>query len=449
MRLNLRRRGRHLWGDDTGQMTLAIVMIMLVTALVGVTTVTVLAGHTKTRAARAYAVAQQAADAAVNDALLTANTQTLTTPTGGLNPTYACANGGGKTSPAPVMGVEWSWCATPSTVRHAGEAYDIQVTTATGGRTIRSFVATLTGTAVATGADWHEGRVRYAASWQSGFTSGFFADKEVILRGRSAVTSYDSRTGATHTSNARVGTNGTISIDPATRSATTARVADEFVFWDTDTAPARDRCISPPADGSEHLPTACQVARITSHAPRYQVTDDGSLTPNQFITEACKTVQPTWVASAGQPLTNGACYAGLVFDQDTTVDPDTRRTSVYVTGPIVVEPAVVVNTSRAVDPTPDAATLVIYSTGRSVTIEGAGGAIPTRVAWALWAPYADCGGTVGPVDIYGTMLCSRITTQGGWTLHFDDKIKSSEGPADPSAQRIWAVTSYREVTPRR
>ncbi len=412
----VRRRLAAAGAPDRGSLLLALLMTLMVTTLIVVTTATVITGLVKTRNAREYALAQQAADAAVNNALMQANQQQDLTG-------VPAARRTGTTGT-----VTWTWTATQAATGNTGEAYDLLVT-ATGAKVRRTFRILLGGVRVAS-ADGTDGHVRYRVAPGGGFTVGFFADQEAVLRGSTVVDSYDSVSGKVNTGLGTLATNGTLTLDGAAKT-------DKITLWDTAALPYADRCVG----------AACATTPTRQEPIRYEVAGP---TATQFIDTACQaTGQPIrpWVASqnGGVLGTSGACYSSLLFDQNTTV-PATpgNPVTVYVTGAITVTPGVTVNTTQAAT-TPAALSLIVYSRGTRVTLQGGPGpASRTRAAWALWAPNAECAGspTVGYVDVFGAMLCGRLSTQGQWALHYDEQTRYLT--ADPTAKRVWSVVSYRE-----
>ena len=102
--------------------------------------------------------------------------------------------------------------------------------------------------------------------------------------------------------------------------------------------------------------------------------------------------------------------------------------------------------------TPAAGRLVIYSKGGQVTIgDRRPGTVPvdTKVAWSLFAPLAPCNASsssTGAADLYGAMVCARISSQGTWRFHYDDRLRDLSLPGPPvlgTTAKVWSLSNYR------
>lgn len=427
MRRHLRRANR-----EDGSIMLALLLILIVSSLVVITTATAVTGLRKSQHARDFALAQQAADAAVNDALIWLNEQGYRDDPLGLPGTQATARTG------TLDHITWSWYAETPLPGDSGYTLDIQAGRSDGSFT-RHYVADLTGTEVPDGAPavyLENGQPRYVVSPDAGFATGFFANREVLLGAATSVTSYDAGAGNTNSGNGRISSNGTISLD-------TGVTADQILLYNGTAQPYTERCVGGP----------CQTIPLRLEPIAYGVSDTcapgtpNCTAPTKFITDKCASQTPrAWIASAeGRDLTaadNGVCFSSMVFDQPTTV---TGPVEVYVTGDVTVAEGVTVNTTTAAT-MPDAAALRIYSQGAHVALHGGPAASSaTRAAWLLWAPNADCASSgSGHVRVYGAMVCNRLTTTGTWELHVSEQALEQRNPADTTRARVWSLTRFSE-----
>lgn len=144
--------------DDEGSLLLVILFTIMITSVVLVMTATAIAGQTKTRASRDYAVALQAADVAFADALLRAHPRSATTESAFTDPAATGPLTSGTQSVAGTA-VTWRWDAT----RVSALQWQIKVT-ATAAKVDRHFSATLTGSMVKSAMNSRStGAVRYVA----------------------------------------------------------------------------------------------------------------------------------------------------------------------------------------------------------------------------------------------------------------------------------------------
>lgn len=476
-------------GDD-GSLLLAFVVIIMVTSLLFVVTGSVITGLVQARNMTAFAAAGQAADAAANNALVTANMQNVL-------PTSAHPRTGTLVS----TGASYSWYATAVPGGPVGRVYTVHIT-ARSGHTVRTFNDQLTGIA-STAGNASNGAVSYIPTPGTGFVDAVFADTGAMFGSGVQVTSYDSTTGATNTGHGTVATNGYLTLHGTAH-------ADRLTLYDYQAAPYPDRCTGAGCGG---IPT-------TDMPPALDVSSQQA---NQFIaaalTRCAQAGNPprAWIASQhGGVLTatgpGGACYASLDFNENTTVTATPGNPVIlYVAGNITVSPGVTVNDPSGTA-TPSAPSLIVYTRGGQVSLGtglavdapytanpqqieaitaycaanstglaaqgscyekdhvngacagpapivarcvqaglafpppgGVSSARPTAVAWALWAPLADCAGantSTATVAVYGSMVCRRVSSSGGMTFHYDDALFGATGiPVGPV---VWSLTSIQE-----
>lgn len=449
--------------SEEGSLLLAILLAILVTSLIAAATITTIAGQKKTQTAQRYSAGQQSADAAVADLMRFANQ--------GGDPGYYDGSTTAKTrkytpASADAETTGWKWTAKSGTSGNPDANYDVTITTTPVGaagpvRTFSVHIAALPvkdpndGTGPA--AEVKGGSISYNASTGANL-SGFFADSEAVLRGSSKVDSYDSGTGTLGTGRGSIGSNGIVTFSSAAN-------ADRVTLWNFTASPNTDRCTGSRCSAGE---VDTQPFRLGGTGSCAAVSPASSYpgpctnnAPTRFIDQACagKDIKP-WIASENgstPTLTGGTvmCVSSMLFDRNTVVNGSPANpVRIYVTGAgtgaspaasgsdgsITVLPGISVNVSGN---TPVSTNLLIFAKSADVTLLS-GGATNTRVAWALWAPNADCGGqdpsaSARYVVIYGAMTCARISTGLTWYLRYDEQQRLLE---DASPMKAWFMTTY-------
>src|SRR3954447_8080875 len=346
---------------ERGSMLLALLLATLTLALGAVLLATTLGQAKKVRHDQGFTQVLPAADAGIQRGLFMLN------------------NGGPATvptaTPTPIaQGAQTAdWFATPQTNTKAPLSYLLSSTSRVTRRTV------------------------VAEAYQSKrFAMGAFADKSFIMRGGNNSNSYDSGAGSTATTgHGRVGSNGSVRLDG---NAT----ADGVDLYDWTNNPNPSRCTGGPcSSGYDTYPNKYDISSPASYA---------------FITAqlaACTTATAFQTSStAGHMLPAGTwCASSLNFDADTTV---TGPTAVFVSGNVTMSPHVNVNYTSGVAAI--SANLQIYTLGSSVDISN-----HNNVGAAIYAPLATCSG--GAQDnIYGAMICSTISSVGGWQFHYDEAL---------------------------
>lgn len=399
-------------GDD-GSVILALLLTLTIEAVLLTLSVSVSSGTVATRAHERFLIEGQAADAGIQQALLTANS-------GQPMPTRQAPRtdlaGDGKIS-------WWAEAAPP-----AGTWLVHSTGSARGGS--RTQTATLVpsqtgGTSVPTAPARTAGR----------FGQAVFADTTATFRGSNTVDSYDSRTGATGTGHGAVATNGTAVL----RGNATA---DEVILDNYAAAPDPGRC------DADICP-----ARLSSVAAPV---DTKSAAANQFVADALAACAATgrpakaWIASRdGASLTatpGGLCFTSMLFDTDTAIVATAAQPAlVYVSGNVNIANGVTVN---ATGTAPASGLLQVFTQGTRVSIGN-----QTHVGAALWAPNATCAGNPSnaQAQIYGSMVCDTLSNQGGWQIHYDDALPGGTAPAGSGtplgsggAVTVWTVGKYGE-----
>ena len=399
-RRRIDRIHRRTDGSEEGSLILAVLLALMVISLVLTMAVGILAGQDKTRTARDFATGQQAADAAVNDALYWFHQYSPTPPVADRLYDLTFSKVKLATPRRGTVGeIAWSWY--PMSHIPVQGAYTIAVE-ASGRNVDRRFMVTL--------------------APQFGAPVGFTAYSHGIFRGTNIINDY------TNAARTEVGTNGKLSF-----SAGTA-VGGTVTLWNNLDYPHPDRCVvtSGPA-------TACGApVRV------YQVAPIGELARPTGFDAACAGTPRAWIASrvkavAGTAtavlpyVAGGTCYSSMLFDTETTAAAGTTANPIrlYVTGDITVRAGVRVNFPASGTPLPNSRTLQVYSQGQTITLMGGtSNSTAAKMGWTLSAPGADCVGIppgglapgsvpADSVFVYGSMSCDTISSPGGWKLYYD------------------------------
>lgn len=202
----------------------------------------------------------------------------------------------------------------------------------------------------------------------------------------------------------------------------------------------------------------------------------GDFEASDFDTGGVATISPAVLPSAaGQvmsaidfPMDRGSfsCWDNAYFDMDTVVDTDRDDPVVmFVKGDVIMRGSpgpggqrVDVNCGGAADGVDDDQCLELdLADGFPIPdrlwifVQG-GGSVQVRnqsnFAGVIWAPRALCegapsGASSAQVDIYGSMICSTISNQGGWAFHYDD-ILGETGDGDFYRSQ-WAEAEQQAV----
>lgn len=367
--------------QDEGSMMLFFLVLIVISAMSAVTLATVMSSQTSSRHSTNYQEDLPQADVGVQRALFALNNGAVATLPSQANPaTLTGASSSG------------SWYVThPSTLE-----YDV-VSTSRQGSVTRTVTAKVLD--------------------QPRFPLAAFADASITFRGGNSADSYDHRNQSSDTGDGDTGSNGSITFNG---NAT----ADGVVLYDWLTNSSGTRCSGTPCAG------------LVTVDPKLDIS---SASATAFISSgiaACGGTLTDWVASAnGGVLTPGThCYKSMSFDVATTNQgTDANPTIIYVTGNVSVDNHLNVNIPAS--PTlPNAQALQIYTLGDSIAIGN-----HSAIGAAIWAPHADCGGNPSnaQADVWGALVCSSISNQGGWGFHYDDALGSF-------GMGQWYVKHYAE-----
>lgn len=257
-----------------------------------------------------------------------------------------------------------------------------------------------------------------------------FADDGMSLRGGNSADSYGGSSWGT--GNGVVATNDSVVLNGASTSVDAVRLYN----WDAN--PDFGRCVHRGGSDCDDV-LATPDARYPSAriGPPLRVT--GEDLPTDFIDDqlaACGSPLPdyttsTWDGGSGVLGASGTttviCLASMTIDADLDVR---GQVEVYVAGDLRVSNHTDVNCDPGCTPgahRPEAANLKIHVAARVPQTAVALGNHANVVA-AIYAPQSECGGNPSNAQahLFGSLICGSITTNGGWSFHYDDRL-AAEG----------------------
>ena len=401
------RLGTRTNRSDEGSLLMALMFTMLISALSLAIMVSVMTGLKKTDNTRAFALAQQASDIALADALMHANMRLLTT------------------SPATNTGVtgniNWSWTATQTSP--ADWTIDVE---ARGKAVDRHFRSTLSRTPVIQGTwsdtntDGIRDNIRYTAKNNRPFGSGFYGVGGVYLSpyplNAAFVDGYNGGRGM-------VGTSGNTDLGAVDG-------VDIINLWNwkpTDDVMARCQ------DCLDYYPDS--VRKFEQDFQRDPVATCTG--PNQSV---------NWRASSGVPLANGDCYNSLTFDVDYHFAPATPTEQAWISSnsDVTINPGVNVGANRTTTYT-KATSWVIAIKGGEFTLDNG-----AMFSGAVYSPHGVCkvigSATTQPTTWLGASVCDYIDGIGKFRLRYDGGMASVERPGDTTTgPGVWALRDFQIV----
>lgn len=354
--------------SDDGSMMLFFLVLTVVGAMSVITLATVLSSNSTTRHAESFQQVLPTADIGVQRAAFMLNNgQAACLPTSKTPSTVCNASFSG------------SWYVThPSTLQYVVHS------TGTQRGVTRTVTATLTDT--------------------PRFPLAAFSDLSLTERGGNSATSYDHRTLASNTGHGYTGSNDLVDFNGNAS-------ADGVTLYNFTAKNSTSRCTGSPC------------SKLTTVGNKLDIASTSATSFASTEVTACQAsgALSAWVASEHAGVLTGGihCYSSMHFDMDTVNQgTDSYPTLIYVTGKVSVDNQLNVNYSSA-SPYPNASDLQIFVLGDHVDIGN-----HSIVGAAIWAPFADCGGNPSnaQADIYGALICSTISNQGGWGFHYDDAL---------------------------
>ena len=224
-----------------------------------------------------------------------------------------------------------------------------------------------------------------------------------------SVKSYNSQTGDTGTGNGTVSSSGWLSFGTATQADRTVLYGGASSAGDHTSRCTGEACVESGTrvvQATYAAPTDASVAWMRDPSAR---------------TQACATtISGDYVTSehAGQLPIGVTCIDGsLIVDATTTVNAASPITTLYVNGTVQILSSLnAPGTGTLASP----ATLVIYSTGASVSFSPPDG---TGVSAMIYAPLAVCGtdpANASHITFFGSLVCGTISIAGHWEQLYDD-----------------------------
>lgn len=192
----------------------------------------------------------------------------------------------------------------------------------------------------------------------------------------------------------------------------------------------------------------CSESAYTINKPTYR-TDLTSIAT--AVEKACPLqTYAVWKASEQGGVLDAGCYNSLIFDADTVVPTSATEDSpamVYIKGDVKVSAGVKVNYKKS------PLALRIYSQGGSLA-EFTQGTVsnPTRVSAYLAGSVLKCTDLTDSNSVpqgmtlyfYGSMACDSVNVGGGTQIWWDELSADLAGDTS-NVRRLWYTTSYEEI----
>lgn len=386
--------------DDEGSLVLAMFAIMVLTGLIAVTFAGVNAGQRQTVEDEKFEEALQVSEAGLNQMVSLVQSQPDAASVGTI--TQTMPDGGTYTVTAAKDVSTGKW-----TVQSTGTAPDGTV------RKVQQHIETST-------------LFEFAAFGKS------FAN----LNGGNGADSYDSSANSAidgdgfpvaKTGNGKVATNGVLTLKG--QVATDTDLAE--IHYANGNTPIADPL--PDATGeSGHINTTAMASetppRLTYHRQPIEL-------PSIEICPGTATTSFNGIGTLGPSNGTPLYYTDIEFSEDTvftgTVD---NPTVICMTGSLTVGNGQSINFDTATGYPRPPGTLFIFGTYAG-TDEGLDFGNHVNISAAIYAPnYAMSGGAQG--NLYGSIICNNISTQGGWNFHYDDALQDAELNA-PAVLSNW------------
>jgi len=246
------------------------------------------------------------------------------------------------------------------------------------------------------------------------FRRAAFADDHLTFVGSNSADSFTGNVWGTGEGD--IGTNGAITLNGNT-------TADGAAVYNWASDPTAARCTS---NGN----TVCSgVETVDSEL---DVASDNALAfVGEAIAQNCPTTPTAYIASTHGALAPGIhCFTTMTFDTSVTFSASSANpVIVYLTNPttnttlstthrLTINCAGCSGTGGA---SPDSGALRIFTASYGDVRIGN----HSHIAAALYAPRASCRGNPSNAQthFYGSMVCGRITNQGGWKFHYDTRLR--------------------------
>lgn len=407
--------------SDEGSLLMALMFTFMIAALSLAIMASVMAGMKKTENSRSYALAQQAADVAIADALMTANMGQLTTsPTTKSGQVFPSGTSGGTGIGRPV---DWNWTATKVTGSNTDWTIDVE---ARGKAVDRHFRTTLARTPVIQGTwsdsdnDGVRDNIRYTALNRRYFSTGFYGKDSMALRDYSGtapiVDGYNGGRGF-------VGTSGNINV--------TISDFDIANMWNWKTTDTITGGTTPRCTGTD-----CTTATFRKFEQNFQ------MDPPPYCGGG-----DDWIASDGIPLKDGDCYQSLTFDVDyyfAPTDPN-RQAWIWVQDDIFINPGVNVGANRTTTYTKAPQWVLAirqsggFNLGKNAMFSG-----------GVYNPVGPCTvdgvSATQPTTWLGAAACKSFDAVGRVRLRYDGGMSTIERTGDSTTgPGVWSLRDFQIV----
>lgn len=441
---------------------LAVLLMVIMLAVVASLTATVIAGTQKSGQTRDYTFNSLAADAALNDALLTANTETLTDGVTSLINHIGPENAKtGILSPHenPLSNINWMWYAVPTPSSAPYTDYQIYASGYRGNEPdaerSHHMTARLTSFPV-TGAiaDSGTGNPVYQLPSRALWSKGAVGVDALTLDGEGSVYSYNSASGTTppainsSTPRSSIHTNGNVNF-----TGNYGGQASEVDFYGFQTGDNfEERCLGNcllPTRGFAHF---FDSANYDNDLSISRDTSNGGFECSSY---------PNWRSSSNGTVLNPSgnnrhlCFNDLTIDANTTIP--TRFTTgapltVFVNGDLTFSPGMSLQNAGHLDSSRGPLSLRLVVSG-DVDIPGHTTATTTLSGLVIATNGGVC--TVGTAnrsaEVRGAIACSDLRVIGQGKIWVDSQSSLTEheqGPTGSSGEdtRAWLFSDYRIIS---
>ena len=240
--------------------------------------------------------------------------------------------------------------------------------------------------------------------------------------------SMNSATGQPGVGGAMVASSGWVTYGARTQADTT------LLFNAHDAGDFTTRCTGEVCDESDVRVLNASFIQPTPESIEW-INAVGWGTPT-MAAQCTTTISGDWVASehSGILPAGSTCISGsLIIDQPTGIS--SGITTLFVQGSIDIRANLNAPSGGAVA---NPASLVIYSTGQTVSFEAPNN---TTISTLLYAPLAACGnepGTTNTTLFNGSLVCDTISVAGAWHHRFDEAALADFVDPVPDAGRTFA-----------
>jgi hypothetical protein len=420
--------------EEGSSMIFALIVLMLALAATLIIVAYTLTSLLTTRVLNINAVYGTAAQTAISDAVLAANSQNgqalLDAHQGSSNAVTGVVSNS-------TYSVNWSWYT--SRVATTGEkiyyyVYATGYSTTGVDKGTSEKVRVILSSVNVSGASYTGGKIVYQASDQSVHQWGLMGTNSATYNAGSIINSYDSfqtLTPTATTNQSATASNGNLKLASGTGLTT---------FNQFGSGSASTRCSG----------TGCASVAFQNQTSGFDMTSLATNVNTQCPNAA--STYPSWTASANSGLltTNSSsqCFNTMTFDSNTTIPASSSSstpTIAYVKGNITVNAGVQVNAGGA--PT----ALQIYSqAGSSASFVNGTTGSPTKFYGLVAGPSLACNDSAASgtsstptLLIYGSLACNSINLGAGTTV-WQDLAAANVQPTG-TERLIWNVSKFENL----